>query len=301
MDPLRASPMQKITPFLWFDRNAEEAAEFYVSAFKGSKIVGKTRYNEASSKASGLPAGTVLTVDFKLGGQDFSALNGGPAFKFSPATSFFVWCASEKEISQMWKKLSEGGTVRIELGKYPFAEKYGWCEDRFGVNWQLMLHENRQKITPALLFVRKHAGMSEEAMRFYTSIFKDSGIDSVNRDEKTKVNLHARFRLAGQDFVAFESPIEHPFDFTEAVSFVINCDDQKEIDYFWDKLKEGGDPAARQCGWLKDRFGVSWQVVPAALGKMLMDKDPKRSSRVLDAMMPMKKLDLKALKDAYKG
>ncbi len=293
--------MQKITPFLWFDRNAEEAAKFYVSVFRKSRITGKTRYEEASAEASGLPAGTVLTVDFTLEGQDFAALNGGPVFKFSPANSFFIWCDSAKELDERWKKLSKGGKIRIPLGKYPFAEKYGWCEDRFGLNWQLMLEKRKQKITPALLFVQKHARMSEDAMRFYTSIFKKSKIGSINRDEKTGVNLHTRFSLAGQEFVAFESPMEHPFDFNEAVSFVINCKDQKEIDYFWGKLTKGGDPAAQQCGWLKDRFGVSWQVVPIALNKMVMAKDRKKSSRVLKAMMPMKKLDLKALKDAYKG
>ncbi len=293
--------MQKITPFLWFDRNAEEAAKFYVSVFKKSKIKGKTRHEEASAEASGLPVGTVLTVDFSLEGQDFAALNGGPAFKFSPANSFFIWCASEGELDGLWKKLSKGGTVRIPLGKYPFAKRYGWCEDRFGLNWQLMLEKRKQKITPALLFVREHEGMSEEAMRFYASVFKKSKIGKINRDEKTGVNLHTRFSLAGQEFVAFESPIKHPFDFNEAVSFVINCRDQEEVDYFWGKLTRGGDPAAQQCGWLKDRFGVSWQVVPTALNKMIMSKDRKKSARVLKAMMPMKKLDLKALKDAYNG
>jgi predicted 3-demethylubiquinone-9 3-methyltransferase (glyoxalase superfamily) len=158
--------MQKITPCLWFDKNAEEAAKFYASIFRNSKISAITRYGDAGSKASGMPRGTVMTVSFKLFGQEYLGLNGGPIFKFSPA-----------------------------------------------------------------------------------------------------------------------------------VSFIVNCKTQKQIDRYWKKLSEGGQPS--QCGWLTDKFGLSWQIVPAEIGKMITSKDPKKSERVMAALMPMTKIDLKTLKKAY--
>ena len=159
---------QKITPFLWFDSQAEEAANFYVSIFKQSRIGAITRYDDEGSKAAGRPKGSVMTVEFELDGQKFIALNGGPHFKF-----------------------------------------------------------------------------------------------------------------------------------TEAISLFVNCENQKEVDYFWEKLSAGGQEA--ECGWLKDRFGLSWQVVPTGLLEMLQDKDPEKSKRTMAAMLKMKKLDVDALKKAYDG
>lgn len=157
--------MQKITPFLWFDSEAEEAANFYTSVFRESNILHVSRYSESGSKAAQRPKGSVMTVAFQIEGQNFTAINGGPVFKF-----------------------------------------------------------------------------------------------------------------------------------TEAVSFVINCDTQKEIDYYWEKLSEGGDPKSQQCGWLKDKYGLSWQIVPSALGELM--SDPSRSERVMNALLKMKKPDIKALQEA---
>jgi len=162
--------MQKITPCLWFDSNAEEAVKFYTSIFKNSKIGNITRYGEAGYEIHGKPAGTVLTIEFELGGQVFTALNGGPMFKFN-----------------------------------------------------------------------------------------------------------------------------------EAISFQVNCESQEEVDYYWEKLSEGGDERAQECGWLKDKYGVSWQIVPTVLVEMLLDKDPKKSERVMNALFQMKKLDIAKLKQAYEG
>ncbi|MHB1865738.1 MAG: VOC family protein [Acidobacteriaceae bacterium] len=158
--------MQKITPFLWFDDKAEEAAHFYASIFKNAKVGNIARYSEAAANASGRPPGSVMTVAFQLDGQQFIALNGGPHFQF-----------------------------------------------------------------------------------------------------------------------------------TEAVSFVVNCETQAEIDEYWEKLSDGGQE--RQCGWLKDKYGLSWQVVPSALGKLLSDSDPEKSARVMRAVLQMRKLDIQRLQDAY--
>jgi predicted 3-demethylubiquinone-9 3-methyltransferase (glyoxalase superfamily) len=160
--------MQKITPFLWYDNQAEEAANFYVSLFKDSKIGDIARYDEAGAKAAGRPVGSVMVIDFQLEGQEFAAINGGPHFKF-----------------------------------------------------------------------------------------------------------------------------------TEAVSFVVNCGNQEEVDYFWDKLVEGGQES--QCGWLKDKYGLSWQIVPTILHELLKDKDAAKAKRVMEAMLKMKKIDIAALKRAAAG
>jgi predicted 3-demethylubiquinone-9 3-methyltransferase (glyoxalase superfamily) len=162
--------IQRITPCLWFDAQAEEAVEFYIAVFRNSKVVNISRYGEAGQEIHGRPAGTVLTVAFELDGQTFTALNGGPAFKFN-----------------------------------------------------------------------------------------------------------------------------------EAISFQINCETQEEVDYYWKKLSEGGDEKAQQCGWLKDKYGVSWQVVPSLLMEMLNDPDAEKSGRAMKAMLQMKKLDIAELKRAYAG
>ena len=160
--------MQKITPCLWFDNNAEAAAKFYTSIFKNSKIRGVTRYGKAGYEIHGRAEGTVMTVDFEIAGQTFLGLNGGPVFKFN-----------------------------------------------------------------------------------------------------------------------------------EAISFQVHCETQKEVNYYWEKLSEGGDKQAQQCGWLKDKFGVSWQIVPTVLPKLLQDKDAAKSQRVMKAMLQMKKIDINRLKKAY--
>lgn len=153
-----------------------------------------------------------------------------------------------------------------------------------------------QKITPFLWFVDK----AEEAMNFYVSIFKNSKAVSVTRygDEgpgpKGTV-MTAQFRLDGQEFIALNGGLQ--FTFSPAISFVVNCETQKEVDDFWEKLSEGGE--TQRCGWLKDKYGLSWQVVPMVLGEMLQDKDAEKSKRVMKAMLQMDKIDIGGLKQAY--
>ncbi|MBP6809987.1 MAG: VOC family protein [Saprospiraceae bacterium] len=290
------SEAQKITPFLWFDGQAEEAVNLYTSIFPNSKITSMFR----------LPNGSVMTAGFQLGGENFVALNGGPQFKLNPSISFFVICETEAETDNAWQKLLEGGSVMMPLDKYPWSEKYGWVQDRFGLSWQLSfgkLADVGQKITPALMFVGEQHGRAEEALNFYSSIFKHPHTDGILRyaagdsDPAIGTVKHAQFSLEGQKFMAMDSSAEHGFQFNEALSFVINCDTQPQIDYYWDKLTaEGG--AESMCGWLKDKFGVSWQVVPPVLSKLLGDPDPAKSQRVMQAMCQMKKLDIAGLTQA---
>lgn len=293
--------MQKIVPFLWFDDQAEEAVDFYASLFKDSRVGTVTRYDEAAAAVSGRPQGSVMTVAFELEGGEFVALNGGSVFHFTPAISFSVGCESEEEIDELWEKLSDGGTVLMELGAYPFSEKYGWLNDRYGVSWQLILGSREQKIVPSLLFVGGQYAKAEEAINFYASVFDHSDIDIIARYKEGEDRLagtvkYAEFTLQGEKFIAMESGLEHQFTFTPAISFVVNCVTQEEVDELWERLSEEGE--TERCGWLKDKYGVSWQIVPTVLSELLSDPDPEKSKRVMQAMLRMKKLDIKALQQA---
>jgi len=294
--------MPKITSCLWFDGNAEEAVAFYTSLFPRSNVGSKTQYGEASAKESGQPKGAVMTIDFQLAGQDFVALNGGPLFKFTPAISFSFSCATRGEIDELYAKLSAGGKVLMALDKYPFSERYCWIDDRFGVSWQLNLAPAEQKITPSLLFVGRQHGRAVEAMTFYTSIFRNSGIlmrvpYEKGEDTKEGTIKYGRFSLGGREFVAMDSGLDHKFAFTPAVSFMVLCETQQEIDAFWKELSDGGKEL--ECGWLEDRFGVSWQIVPSMIVKWLHDR--QRTEAVMKAVLTMKKLDIAVLERAYKG
>ena len=298
-----ASDIQKITPFLWFDTQAEEAADFYTSIFKNSKIKFVTKYSEAAAKASGMQKGSVMTVVFQIEGREFVAINGGPVFKISPVISFFVNCKSAEEIDELWKKLSQGGTTMMELGKYPFNEKYGWIEDKYGVSWQLILQERPQKITSCLMFTGSNHKKAEEAINFYISIFRNSGILQLERYTAGQgpegAIVHSRFQLNGEEFIAMDSHMPLAYEFSEAISLVVNCEDQSEIDHFWEKLSDGGDERAQQCGWLKDKYGVSWQIVPFELEEMLQNAGPEKAEKLMQNVIKMKKLDQMTLKKIY--
>ena len=297
--------MRKIIPFLWFDNQAEEAVNFYLSIFKTKKMGGVSLYGEEGAKASGRPKGTAMVVTFELEGQKFMALNGGPHFKFTPAISFFVVFDNEKEIETVWNKLVDGGSVLMPYNSYPWANKYGWLQDKYGLSWQLSwseYHKLSQKITPFLMFTRDMAGKTKSAIKSYTSIFPNSKTEMVvpyTKDDGDKEGFikHSRFTLAGQNFMAMDSSMSHDFSFNEAISFLVNCDAQKEMDYYWKKLTEEGKES--QCGWLKDKYGISWQIIPTVLGEMMQDKDAEKSKRVMQAMLQMKKLDIEKLKQAY--
>lgn len=298
--------MQKIIPHLWFDSQAEEAANYYMSTFSNSKKLGLDYVDKANAEVTGKPVGSVLGVEYEIEGFRFYTLNGGPLFHMTPAISFFVNCRSVGEVEQLWEKLSAGGKVLMPLDKYPFNEKYGWVEDKYGVSWQLMLcSECEQKIVPSLMFVGENSGRAEEAINFYTTVFGDSKIEDISRygpgmEPNKEVYLnYAAFTLAGQRFGAMDSALDHQFNFTEGISLLINLNSQEEIDYFWDKLSAVSE--AEQCGWLKDKYGVSWQVVPEILNKYLRDPDTGKAGRVMEAFLKMKKINIAELEAAYIG
>lgn len=290
---------QKITPHLWFDKEAREAAEFYTSLFPNSKVTSLTTLHDT-------PSGDSEIVSFTLDSQSFMGISAGPLFKFNPSISFVVKLNTKDEVDRMWHKLSEGGMVMMELGSYPWSERYGWLQDKFGLSWQLeytTVGEIRQRIIPALMFVGEVYGKAEDALNFYFSVFKTGKVDHIVRfgkgEEPDREGMvkYADFSLFGQQFRATESAYEHAFAFNEAVSFMVKCETQQEIDIYWEKLS--AVPEAEQCGWLKDKYGVSWQIVPAAMDEMMGSGDPEKIARVTQAFLQMKKFDIAALQKAY--
>lgn len=300
--------MQKIVPMLWFNGNVEEATDFYTSVFPNSKVNSVFRTNEAFASVTKAPVGSVLTVEFTLNGQHFTAINGGPEFKFTPAVSMFVQVNTVEEGDAIWAKLAEGGFVMMEYQEYPFAKKYGWLNDKFGVSWQVIVCGVPLHISQSLMFVGKEAGKAEEAINYYVDVFKnapgkawkDSKVEDLARyaeGEGDTVGFikHGAFTLAGETFKAMGSSYDHQFGFSQATSFLVYCDTQEEIDYFYETLSEGGQQ--QPCGWLIDKYGVAWQIDPMDMQKWITGPN---GGKVAQAMFTMTKLDLALLEGAAK-
>jgi len=301
--------MSTITPHLWFATQAGEAAAFYTSVFPESQVTSSVMLHNT-------PGGDSESVTFRLWGQDFMAISAGPLFQINPSVSFTVNVHPSRVddapgmVDRLWAALGEGGHSLMELGEYPFSKRYGWVQDRFGVSWQLMLSdpagEPRPPIMTSLLFVGSSAGQAEEAGDLYLGLFGDSERGqlvrwSENRGEEVPGTvMFSDLRLGDSWLTTMDSSNSgHGFGFNEAISLVVPCTDQAEIDRLWDALSTV--PEAEQCGWCKDRFGVSWQIVPDAMGRMMREGTPEQIDRVVQAFMPMKKLDVATLEAAYAG
>ncbi|HEX6431866.1 MAG TPA: VOC family protein [Niastella sp.] len=307
--------MQKIIPHLWFDKEAKEAAQFYTSVFPDSKITHTTLLRNT-------PSGDCDLVSFELWNHKFMALSAGPYFRLNPSISFIVNFdplffgsspdrdkAARQKIDAVWDQLTDGGIVLMEIGEYPFSKRYGWVTDKYGVSWQLMLTdpagEPRPPIIPSLLFVKSKCGKAEEAINFYLSVFKNAKTGSIHHypkgmepDKEGNV-MFADFLLENNWFAAMDSAREHNFDFNEAVSFMVSCADQSEIDYYWQKLS--AVPEAEVCGWMKDKYGVSWQITSSFIEEIMATGSQEQIDRITQALLPMKKLDIATLQKAYEG
>ena len=294
--------MQRIVPCLWFDHRAAEAADFYVSVFPDARILDTHNY-----PTEGLPdfqkefAGKPLSIDFELAGHHFIALNAGPDFTVNPSISFMVNFDPSKDtdagrhLDELWEALSEGGQVHMGLDSYDFSPRYGWVQDRFGVNWQLILTdpdgEERPTIVPSLMFSERVQNRAEEAINYYTGVFGGRVGFIARYPEQTGPAaeggvMFGDFDLLGQWFAAMDSAVDQDFTFNCGVSLVVECRDQAEIDRYWDALS--AVPDAEQCGWCSDRFGVCWQVVPVNMAELMAKPG------AYDKLLEMKKLEIAA-------
>lgn len=304
--------MQKIIPHLWFDKEAKEAAAFYTSIFPGSKVTHTTKIRNT-------PSGDCDLVSFGIWNKEFMAISAGPLFKFNPSVSFIVNFdpllfghiansnqAALDAINTAWDKLSKGGKVLMPIDVYPFSKRYGWLQDKYGVSWQLMLSdpagEQRPAIIPSLMFTDSQCGKAEEALNFYQSVFKDAQKGAVYHyppgmepDKESSV-MFADTRLEDTWLAAMDSAREHGYGFNEAISFMVTCKDQEEIDYYWQKLS--AVPESEQCGWLKDKYGLSWQITSAEMETMMQEGTQDEIDRITRAFLPMKKIDIAKIKAA---
>lgn len=300
--------MQKIVPHLWFDTQAKEAANFYCSVFADSEIV-------SSSVLKDTPSGDSEFLTISLGGYNLMMISAGPYFKVNPSISFMlnfdpsVDDRAKEHLQETWDKLSDGGSTLMPLQEYPFSKLYGWVKDKFGVTWQLILTnpagEPRPFIIPSLMFSGAATNKCEQAVQFYLGVFKHTKQGALSRypaatgPAKEGAVMFTDFMLENQWFAAMDSGVEQPFTFDEGVSLLINCDSQEEIDYYWEKLS--AVPESEQCGWLKDKFGVSWQVSPSRMNEMMREGTPEQIARVTQAFLKMKKFNIAELEAAYKG
>jgi predicted 3-demethylubiquinone-9 3-methyltransferase (glyoxalase superfamily) len=289
--------MQKITPCLWFNSEAEKAAKFYTSVFPNSKILTIVPYTIDTPAKK--PIGSVMTVSFNLSGHEFMGVNGGTHFKVNPSISFIVGCDTKEEVDELWGKLSQGSSKALmPLDKYPFSEKYGWIQDKYGVSWQLIFTspegEERPKIVPSMLFTNEKSGKAEEAVKFYITCFDNSKLGNLMHFEedqgpsKKGTVMFSDFKLGDVWLAAMDGGNVHEFTFNEAISFIINCKDQEEINSFYDKLS--AVPEAEVCGWLKDQYGVSWQLMTEDMEYLSKDK------KVMEELLKMKRIDINKLR-----
>jgi predicted 3-demethylubiquinone-9 3-methyltransferase (glyoxalase superfamily) len=278
---------KSITPCIWFNNQAKEAATLYCSAFENAKIT----------------AQSPIVTEINVSGQSLVLLDGGPMYQANASISFFYNCKTGAEFDRIWSALGKEGIVLMPADKYPWSEKYGWINDTFGVSWQLSFDSRNQtgeKITPCLMFTGKQYGRVDEAIAHYSSIFKNPSVNGILRytanespDQEGKVK-HAEIMLNGQKFMLMESAASHNFSFTEGVSLTIYCETQEEIDYYWEKLTQSGKES--MCGWLVDKFGVSWQIIPSILGKIM--NDPGKAGKAAKAFMAMRKLNIEQIVQA---
>lgn len=276
-----------IYPCLWFNNNAREAAGYYKDVFEDVNILSENP----------------LVLMFEIYGVKFMGLNGGEMFRPNPAVSYFVNCGGDDaRIERLYAKLSKDGRVMMPLEKYDWSAKYAWVEDRFGISWQLDIDaiNNPQKIVPALLFANDKRALLGEALSYYTSIFNDSRhIVSFPIPPGSSMPdgalMFTQFRLRDLIFNALSGgEPEHEFDFCEGNSFVIECETQGEIDHYWNSFSEEGRES--MCGWVQDKYGVWWQVIPSILESLIIDSG--KGQQVGEALRQMKKIELDVLKNA---
>jgi len=293
--------MQKIVPHLWFDKEALEAAELYISLFENSKLNGTTILPDT-------PSGDTMIVDFDLAGINFNALSAGPYFNLNPSISFMVACKDKEEVNRLYNTLIEGGKDLMPLDTYPFSPWYAWIEDRYGLTWQLMLtedYDNTPRIRPVLLFAGEALGKAEDFIKTTLSVFKNAEKGEVSyykpdepHVENAKVN-YGEVTIEGFPLIVMDHGEGGDFTFNEAFSLIVLCKDQEEIDYYWDLLSYV--PESEQCGWLKDKYGISWQIVPEDTNKILFEGTDEEVRRITEAFLQMKKFDLDELNRVRAG
>ena len=273
--------MQTILPAIWFDQNAREAFDYYTSIFPSATILHTTP----------------VVTEAELLGVRFIGINGGPMFKPNPSISFMVICENEQELDRLWTNLSGGGNTLMPLGSYPWSNRYGWLEDKYHVSWQLYLGDpkstNQQRIVPVLMYCGPQQGNCHGALEWYGKLFKNfrqQGILQYPEGMMKDQVQHAQFVAEDFTLMAMDSGVPQPYTFTEGISLTILCKNQDDIDYYWDTITLNGTES--MCGWCKDAYGVSWQIVPENIEQYM------KTPAAVRTLMQMKKIIIRDLEQA---
>ncbi len=288
--------MQRIVPNLWFDHKAAEAADYYSRVFPDTRVVETVHYpTEGLLDFQKEFAGDVLTVAFEIQGHRFMGINAGPDVTLNPSISFMVNFPPDQQadLDAAWEALADSGEVRLPLGEYPYSDRYGWVQDRYGVNWQLCLADASLPpfIVPNLMFTEAVPDRAGEAIDFYTSVFGGKVLAVYHYEDEGQEAAEGSvqfgtFELLGQRFATMDAPVAQGFTFNFGVSLMVSCADQAELDRYWAQLSHV--PEAEQCGWCKDQFGLSWQLVPADLDRLMAKPG------AYEKLMGMKKIEVAA-------
>lgn len=246
--------MKHITTWLWFKDEAEDAVDYYMSIFQSGQIMEKYYIPNDQNVSS-------VVINFKIGDLNLGAFNGNLDYaKMSPALSLKVTCETEDELNKLWVELSGNTRVIVPLQKRSFTKLYGWCIDKYGVSWQLNLNNKPQKITPHLMFANGNYMRSYEAVEFYANIFGDAIVSKLDVRPDNKVKW-CEIKINDFTMTLSDSAKDNDYTFSDAISIEYDCKDQAEIDRIWDSLiADGGEEVA--CFWLRDKFGLSWQIIP---------------------------------------
>lgn len=268
---------ENITSCLWFNGQARAAADLYCSAFPDTRVTSQSP----------------IVTGISIGGHSITLLDGGPMYKPNPSISLQYHCEDAKTFDKIWNTLHSGGSI-IADRRIEGHTRFGWITDKYGISWQLNLEEGtqpRQRITSCLVFSGAQQGKAAEAVKHYNSVFKNAVKPSL-----PSADMHV-ITLLGQELALMDYPGKKGWEFSEGVSLTIHCNTQDEIDYYWTRLTEGGEES--MCGWLKDRFGVSWQVIPVALSAIM--NDPAKAQKAAKAFMAMRKLNIEQIVQASLG
>lgn len=275
---------QQLYTCLLYDGKAQEAAQFYGKTIGTFEVLAQ---NE-------------MLVDFTLCGSRLMTLNAGPNFKLTPAISLFLLCNTVEETDRVYHALIEGGKALMPLDAYDWSPRYGWLQDKYGLTWQVMYTEDagaKLRIFPSMLFTGSNFGKASKAMDFYVDVFKGSIQSTSLYPQQSPFSgkvLYAECMLKDQLLAMMDGPGEHAFSFSEAVSLVVICNNQEETDFYWDALIANGGEESR-CGWLKDPYGVSWQITPKQLIELVNHKNPEVSRYAFEAMLKMNKIVISRL------
>lgn len=290
-----------LTPCFWCNGTLTEQARAYAALFPDARINGLPA-------ADWQPRDGLIFVVLDLDGSPVALLDGGPAFAPTPALSLFVLRDTADAVRALWAALSDDGQILMPLGEYPWSPLYGWVRDRWGVTWQVAqgpLADTGQAVTPYLTFAGPAAGRARAALDLYMRAFPGASLDGImdhdgSGPDAAGTVMHAQLRLAGGALMLGDSAHGHDWGFGTGVSLMAECETQAEIDRLWDLLiADGGAPS--RCGWLTDPHGLSWQVLPAWLGRTMASADADTAARIMAAFMPMSKLDLATLQAAARG